>query len=425
MEIIPPLLNDYQKQIVFAPERFTTTLAAPKTGKTFSHICWLYGKAHEKVEKRGANFWWVAPVYNQTEIAFTRLRNYLFGRDDYQFNESKLTITTPLKTIIHFKSAEKPDNLFGEDVYAAVFDEFTRARQQSWVALRTTLSSTNAPCKLIGNYLGMANWGHHFVEGVKGNPEYATFKVTIWDAVKAGLVKESEVESIRKDPQMTDSIFRILYLLEDGETEDQLIRNDAISAIWSNDFVGTGKRYITADIALHGSDKFVIGVWEGFRLIHCDIMAKSDGKEVVDKILNLRSTFQVPTTSIAYDADGVGGYLSGYLKGAVPFNNGGSPIKQAGLKMEYKNLKSQCYFNLANRINTSQLFIQCQIPRPELSEELKAVKNASIDKDGKLSVLPKEDVKEIIGRSPDLSDMLMMREVFELAPKSITVGKTY
>lgn len=425
MEIIPPNLNEYQKRIVFSDSRFTVTVAAPKTGKTYSHICWLFGKAHERQEKRGANYWWVAPVYNQAEIAFGRLRNYLFGRSDYQFNESKLTVTTPGGTLIHFKSAEKPDNLFGEDVYGAVFDEFTRARQQSWVALRTTLSSTHAPCKLIGNYLGLSNWGHHFIEGVKGNSEYEVFKVTIWDAVAAGLMTEEEVESIKKDPQITESLFRVLYLLEDGESEDQLITNQAISNIWNNDFVDGGKKYITADIALHGSDKFVIGVWDGFRLIHCEIMQKSDGKQVVEKITKLRSMYQVPTTSIAYDADGVGGYLSGFLKGSVAFNNGGTPVKEQGQKMEYKNLKSQCYFKLANRINSNELYVGCQLPKDELSEELKAVKNASIDTDGKLSVLPKESVKEIIGRSPDLSDMLMMREVFELVPKTITVAQSY
>ncbi len=423
--IIAPKLNEYQKRIVFSLARFTVTIAAPKTGKTFSHICWLFGKAHEKQIKRGANYWWVAPVYGQAEIAFNRLRNFLFGHNGYLFNESKLMVTTPLGTHIHFKSAEKPDNLFGEDVFGAVFDEFTRARQQSWVALRTTLSATAAPCKLIGNYLGLANWGHHFIEGIKGNPEYEVFKVNIWDAVKAGLVDEKEVDSIRRDPQITESVFRMLYLLEDGESEDQLIRNDAISSIFTNDFVVGGKRCITADIALHGSDKFVVGGWDGFRLTDCIILPKSDGKQVVEKILWLRNKNGVPTSNIAYDADGVGGFLAGYIKGAIAFNNGGTPINESNQKMQYRNLKSQCYFKLAERINNNLLYVACEVPKDELSEELKAVKNANVDKDGKLGVIAKEDVKEIIGRSPDLSDMLMMREVFELKKTGMTVGRVY
>ena len=36
------------------------------------------------------------------------------------------------------------------------------------------------------------------------------------------------------------------------------------------------------------------------------------------------------------------------------------------------------------------------------------------DKDGKLAVMPKDKVKDKLGRSPDISDMLMMRMHFEL-----------
>jgi hypothetical protein len=37
----------------------------------------------------------------------------------------------------------------------------------------------------------------------------------------------------------------------------------------------------------------------------------------------------------------------------------------------------------------------------------------------KLRVLPKEKVKEGIGRSPDFADVLMMRMVFELRPTPV------
>jgi phage terminase large subunit len=39
-----------------------------------------------------------------------------------------------------------------------------------------------------------------------------------------------------------------------------------------------------------------------------------------------------------------------------------------------------------------------------------------MDKDGKRQVLPKDKVKELIGRSPDFSDTLMMRMWWELQP---------
>ena len=52
-----------------------------------------------------------------------------------------------------------------------------------------------------------------------------------------------------------------------------------------------------------------------------------------------------------------------------------------------------------------------------LRELLEQVKRKDIDKDGKLAIIPKEHIKQLIGRSPDYSDALMMRLYFELKPK--------
>lgn len=51
-----------------------------------------------------------------------------------------------------------------------------------------------------------------------------------------------------------------------------------------------------------------------------------------------------------------------------------------------------------------------------LAEELGQVKQHDMDKDVKKAVMPKDKVKEILGRSPDLSDALMMRMYFEVKP---------
>jgi hypothetical protein len=50
--------------------------------------------------------------------------------------------------------------------------------------------------------------------------------------------------------------------------------------------------------------------------------------------------------------------------------------------------------------------------------ERKAIKRAKADNDGKLMIIPKEQMKLLLdGDSPDLMDMFMMRKVFDLKPK--------
>lgn len=212
-----PDLAGYQTDILDASERFTVTEAATKTGKTISHISWLLEEALKLGD--GQYVWWVAPVFGQSEIAFKRMRNLLAGKGADTFfkaNETKLRLTLPTGAEIHFKSAKNPDDLFGEDVHAAVFDEFTRASEGSWHALRSTLTHTRGKCKFIGNVKGKKNWGHKLgLRAKAGEPDYRYFKVTAWDAVDAGILEKEEVEQAQKD--LPEAVFKELYLAEPSE----------------------------------------------------------------------------------------------------------------------------------------------------------------------------------------------------------------
>jgi phage FluMu gp28-like protein len=211
-----PFLTDYQKAIVNSQARFTVTEASTKTGKTASHVIWLFEQPLELNLRPGQKVWWVAPVFGQAEIAFNRMRNQVSNPDFFKVNETKLKLTYPTGAEVHFKSAEKPDNLYGDDVYAAVFDEFTRAREESWHALRSTLSATKGKCKFIGNVKGKKNWGYKMALRAKaGEPNYEYFKITAYDAVNAGILDLEEIEQAKKD--LPEHVFRELYLAEASE----------------------------------------------------------------------------------------------------------------------------------------------------------------------------------------------------------------
>lgn len=209
--------------------------------------------------------------------------------------------------------------------------------------------------------------------------------------------------------------------------EDCLIAGEKIIDLYRNDFVERGKRYITCDVARFGKDKTVIFVWDGFRLIHALVLIKKDVTEVADAIKALQSKFQVPTSNVICDEDGVGGGVVDIL-GCKGFVNNSSPLlnPESQEKENFDNLKSQCYFSLADRVNKAGMFIEVDLSslfhggksvKELLNQELEQVRQKEIDSDKKKGVLPKEKVKEIIGRSPDFSDTLMMREYFELKPQ--------
>lgn len=208
-----PYLTSYQVKLLDSPARFTVCEAATKCGKTASHIVWIVEEALKIKENQAV--WWVAPVYSQAEIAYRRVKAQL-TREAYRSNDSKLVITLIHGSRIEFKSAEKPDNLYGDDVYAAVFDEFTRAREEAWFALRSTLTATGGKCKLIGNAKGKKNWGYRLgLKAKNGEPNYEYHKITAYDAVDEGILTLEEVQQAQRD--LPEWVFKELYLAEPSE----------------------------------------------------------------------------------------------------------------------------------------------------------------------------------------------------------------
>tara|TARA_B100000745_G_scaffold299010_1_gene248855 strand:+ start:1250 stop:2227 length:978 start_codon:yes stop_codon:yes gene_type:complete len=148
-------------------------------------------------------------------MAFRRLKRGL-PQYVYSSNESELTITLPNQAVISFRSAEKSDNLYGEDVYAAVIDEATRVREESWHAVRSTLTATRGPIRIIGNVKGRRNWAYRLSRiAESGEPDWHYAKLTAFDAVDAGVLDMKEVEDARR--QLPEAVFKELYLAEPSD----------------------------------------------------------------------------------------------------------------------------------------------------------------------------------------------------------------
>jgi len=419
LKIKKPNLTSYQEEILYNDYRFTITEASTKVGKTFSHIWWIFERAHQPWNKVGYEHWWVAPVYKQSQIAFKRLKRRLSRLGGlYTVNVSSMTIICPNGVLISFKSADNPDALYGEDVYSIVYDEAPRGKEDSFFALRSTITATKGEMKLIGNFGGNANWVHKLKKKAETDPEvYGYFKITCWDAVDEGILDKKEIEQAQRD--LPKKVFQQLYLAEETEEENMLLSYDSINDMWTNPEDENKNRYITSDIAHLGSDLFTIFVWEGFTIIDYYETDKISPERVEALLRKYAEKHQVGRSRITYDADGLGGYLKGYLKGAIPFYNGGKVIS-SGYSPNYKNLKTQCGYEFSKRINQRQVSIRTdEIPEESFKQELECLQSYDLDKEGKIQLLPKTKIKEIIGRSPDRLEGMIMREVFELKQRRV------
>lgn len=175
-----------------------------------SCIVWLLEQALRGAP--GANYWWVAPTRAVAKIAYRRLARFL-GPEHILTNESELWIRLVNGAYIWFKGAENPDGLYGEDVYAAVIDEGSRTREESYHAVRTTLTATRGPLRVIGNVKGKKNWFYLMArQAESGVPNMHYAKITAWDAVRAGVLDEDEILDAQR--MLPESVFQELYLAE-------------------------------------------------------------------------------------------------------------------------------------------------------------------------------------------------------------------
>jgi hypothetical protein len=210
-----PALYPKQYAAICDPARFVIIEASTKSGKTVGCLLWLFAQAWNG--GTGA-YWWVAPTYPVAKtVAYLRMVTMLRDADPHQriweANESALLITLVNGARLYFKSADNPDSLFGDDVRAAVIDEATRCPEDAWTAVRSTLTATRGPCRIIGNVKGRKNWVYRLARMAEGGtPNMAYHRLTAADAVSGGILHSDEIEEARR--VLPDAVFRELYFAE-------------------------------------------------------------------------------------------------------------------------------------------------------------------------------------------------------------------
>jgi hypothetical protein len=222
-----PWLYPKQKEAIFDPARYSVVEASTKSGKTAGCLVWLLEQALSG--RPGWNYWWIAPTYAQAKIAFRRMKRAITPAGFYRANDSELTVTLTGGTVVWFKTGDNPDALYGEDVHAAVVDEASRVKEEAWHALRSTVTATRGPVRLIGNVKGRKTWFYRMArKAAAREPEMSYHQLTWRDAVAAGILSEHEIEDARR--QLPEAVFRELYEAEPSDDEGNPFGLDAIRA---------------------------------------------------------------------------------------------------------------------------------------------------------------------------------------------------
>ncbi len=329
-----------------------------------------------------------------------------------------------LKDLFLYPSDPEFDKLGSLEISGAIIDECNQITHKAWQISKSRIRYKLKEFDLLPKILGTCNPSKNWV--------YQNFYKPFTS--KTISEKKRFIQALPKDnPHLPESYLENLLSLDKNSRERlyygnweydddpaALINHESIMNMFTNQFVISGKRYISCDVARFGNDNSIIMVWDGLRIVSIKKLSQKPLNWVASELMSLAQQYEVPNSHIVIDEDGVGGGVVDMVNGCVGFKNNSSPKGNEN----YENLKTQCYYKLSELINSNKIALNQNLlsddDLADLIEELEQVKQKDMDKDGKKKIVPKDEVKKILGRSPDFSDAMMMRMYFELAKNKIT-----
>ncbi len=228
--------------------------------------------------------------------------------------------------------------------------------------------------------------------------------------------------------EISDRIMRLR--LRDGvweyEADGTMIDFDALNDIFTNTVDQSDEKFLIVDAARFGGDRIVFTFWKGLENYKTVVKTMQGTDKTEEDIRNFAINEQLPYSHILVDEDGIGGGIVDHLKGIKGFVANHAPFDnpETEERENFENLKAQCAYKLADIINAHKLAVKglSEGDKQGLIEELEQIKSKDADKDGKRKIVPKDEVKRNIGRSPDHGDCFIMRMLFELdKPKNTIV----
>lgn len=249
-----------------------------------------------------------------------------------------------------------------------------------------------------------------------------------WSEERPEEFRRAFLQSLPTDnPKLDPDYLNTLYALPDYDKQRLLYGNwefddDTAKLFFTSDIRAMFRTepprekeesYITADVARFGADKSVIMLWKGLRVLQVSTLEKQGVDVVSQFIRDLRDTHNVPLKNIVVDEDGIGGGVVDNLRCTGFVNH-----SKATDAKKYVSIKHECYFKLASYIASGKINIEGanEAMQAAITRELESIKRHNSDKDTRLCVTPKDEIKRMHGFSPDHADCMMMRMFFELHP---------
>lgn len=444
------LLHPKQKEIVSSNARFKVTRAGRKGGKTSLEVEVLCHKAIVSAKKlnlsktifpTGRKVIYKAPTQDQArKIIWEALKNRLagIGVPNEQQLSMKLKNEDGDYSTIYIGGWENRENDRGmTDVVHVTFDETDTLKNffVAWKEIyRPMFLDTSGSADFIGTPKKENPNLRRLEKEAEGKMDWACFHFTSRDNP---FLSREELIKLEEDYRDDRNTYKQEILAEHLENSGALFKYTALIDMFSNTIDKTNEKYLIIDVADDGTDKTIFNFFNGLESYRIESFERLNTEGIINQTREYQREERIPMSHTAVDAIGVGAGVasSSLLDGIVGFKSSYGAIKtdidpvrlpnvhyvnDAPLVSEYANLRSQCVFILSQKVNNHE--VACKVEdvriKERIIEELSLYQDVSSG-DGKRMATKKEDIKAVLGRSPDLTDTFIMRMYFAIRDKML------
>lgn len=425
------ILHDKQREVAQSNARFKIVRAGRRSGKTTLEIETLVFKA---MSGKGRTVFYVAPTQVQARsIIWEALKTRLpMGEAFEQRLEMKVPTVDGGHSLIKVAGWENRENFRGQSASHITFDELDTMKDFfiGWQEIfRPALIDTAGTADFIGTPK-KENPNLRRLEK-EADAHWACFQFTSWDNPNLPVL---ELHKARDE--MDATTYKQEIMAEYVENAGALFRYTALVDVFSNAITKSTQKFLVVDVADDGTDKTKFSFWNDLEEYRRETFTRMNTEGIIGQIREYAAQERIPYSHIIVDSIGVGAAVasSSLLDGVVGYKSSYGPIrtdhnpvlipnvhyrKDAPLISEYANLRSQCVFVLADLVNNHKVASRVTgVDKEYIIEELSTYQDASKG-DGKRMATQKDDVKALIGRSPDDSDTWIMRMYFVLMERLV------
>lgn len=384
--------------------RFSVLVCHRRFGKTVGVVNHVIRQA-VRCSKRAPQYAYIAPFFAQAKkIAWEYIKYYTGVIPGVKVNNSECFVELPSShpgsagARIYILGADNPDSLRGMYLDGVVLDEYGQMKESMWSEiLRPALADREGWAVFVGTPKGQNGFYKKWMEA-QGNEGWYAVR---YKASETGLFPPKELEDMRRTmsdveySQEMECDFSIA-------AENTLLGGDDIEAACKRsysemDVVGS-TCVMGVDVARFGGDRSVIAVRRGLVMMEPIVFNSIDTMTLAGAVIKAKERFKPDAIFIDSGAMGAGVIdrirQLGHSCMDVAF--GGKAIDSN----KYSNRRAEMYFRLADAIKKGGTSLP---DVPTLREELANV-YYTYDPSGRLKLKGKEDIKALLGRSPDMAD---------------------